>query len=120
MCARRSSFTLGTSLTPTISNITCDSPVLLAVLNYLCISLVLCRAFSHTEELAACTPSPARSLNQRDNKHQETHIREDNLPTPANLARALEVAEELLQAIKQANPTPTGIRHAVSTKNTGL
>ena len=49
-----------------------------------------------------------------DNEHQETLTREDdadpieNPPGPANLARALEVAEELLQAIKQANPTPTG------------
>ena len=30
------------------------------------------------------------------------------LLTPTNLARALEVAEELLQAIKQATPNPTG------------
>ena len=49
-----------------------------------------------------------------DNEHQETLMREDDMdpienpPGPANLARALEVAEELLQAIKQANPTPTG------------
>ena len=53
-----------------------------------------------------------------DNEHQETHTREDdadpieNPPGPANLARALEVAEELLQAIKQANPTPTGKQSA--------
>ena len=30
------------------------------------------------------------------------------LLTPTNLARALEVAEELLQVIKQATPNPTG------------
>ena len=53
-----------------------------------------------------------------DNKHQETHTREDDVDPienpsgPANLARALEVAEELLQAIKQANPTPTGKQSA--------
>ena len=53
-----------------------------------------------------------------DNEHQETHTREDdvdpieNPPGPANLARALEVAEELLQAIKQANPTPMGKQSA--------
>ena len=49
-----------------------------------------------------------------DNKHQKNPTRYDkadpkeNLPTPANITRALEVAEELLQAIKQATPTPLG------------
>ena len=55
-----------------------------------------------------------------DKEHQEAPIREDdvpsdpieNLPAPANHARALEVAEKLLQAIKQANPTHTG-KHSV-------
>ena len=55
-----------------------------------------------------------------DKEHQEAPTREDdapsdpieNPPAPANLARALEVAEELLQAIKQANPTSTG-KHSV-------
>ena len=33
--------------------------------------------------------------------------------TPATLAKALEVAEELLQAVKRANPSSTGKQHAV-------
>ena len=33
--------------------------------------------------------------------------------TPATLAKALEVAEELLQAVKRANPSSTGKQHAI-------
>ena len=50
-----------------------------------------------------------------DSEHQETIAREDDgdpkendQPATANLTRAVEVAEELLQAIKQATPTSTG------------
>ena len=50
-----------------------------------------------------------------DSEHQETVAREDDgdpkendQSATANLTRAVEVAEELLQAIKQATPTPTG------------
>ena len=50
-----------------------------------------------------------------DSKYQETVAHEDDgdpkendQPATANLMRAVEVAEELLQAIKQAIPTPTG------------
>ena len=50
-----------------------------------------------------------------DSKHQETVARKDDgdpkendQPATVNLTRAVEVAEELLQAIKQATPTSTG------------
>ena len=56
-----------------------------------------------------------RQTKMSDSEHQETVAREDDgdskendQPATANLTRALEVAEELLQAIKQATLTPTG------------
>ena len=67
-----------------------------------CMCLVLHSASSVTEELATCTPMLLVGLSikmSEDNEHQETLTREDdadlneNQPAPANLARALEMAE---------------------------
>ena len=56
-----------------------------------------------------------RQTKMSDSKHQETVARKDDgdpkendQPATVNLTRAVEVAEELLQAIKQATPTSTG------------
>ena len=62
-----------------------------------------------------------------DSKYQETvaheddgDLKENDQPATANLTRAMEVAEELLQAIKQAIPTPTGKQSVLVLLSTSL